>query len=67
MAQYALNDREHIPSHRVWEFLSGESDMNSSERFHLEKCDECRRVLLVCLEAKPFGTAVKSREWKESA
>jgi hypothetical protein len=67
MAKYPLNHREHIPPHRVWEFLSGESDVNLSERRHLEKCDECRKVLQVCLEAKTFGAALKSIEWKESA
>ena len=55
MAKYPLNYREHIPPHRVWEFLSGESDVNLSEHRHLEKCDECRKVLQVCLEAKTFG------------
>jgi hypothetical protein len=67
MAQYPLNHREHIPPHRVWEFLSGESDVNVSEKAHLEKCEECRSVLRVCLEAKTFGEALKSMGWKESA
>jgi len=67
MAKYPLNYREHIPPHRVWEFLNGESDVNLSEHRHLEKCDECRKVLQVCLEAKTFGAALTSIEWKKSA
>jgi len=50
---------DHIPLHRLWAFITLQTDLTLPEYSHLLDCDECRTALQTCMEADSFGAVLK--------
>ena len=65
MFEKLLEHREHVPPHRIWAFLHGETLLQMAEHMHILGCPHCQNVVRVCVQSESFGAALKSLGYDE--
>ena len=52
----------HITPHHVWAYLHAESaiDLTTAEHDHIQECEPCFRLYILCLKSKTFGSVLEA-------
>jgi len=52
----------HITPHHVWAYLHAESanDLTTAGHEHIQECEACFRLYILCLKSKSFGSVLKA-------
>ena len=58
MFEKLITQRNHIPLHKIWAFLSDEVQLDVSEHIHMLLCRTCDSFLAASLRAETFGEAL---------
>jgi len=56
---HILPHYDHIPLHRLWTFITLQTDLSLPEHLHVFDCEECRVALRTCFRAETFGAVLK--------
>jgi trehalose-6-phosphatase len=56
---YFPRQLRHVTLHRLWASSRLECRFTLAEQSHLERCEECRAMLEVCMHSASFGSALK--------
>ena len=51
--------REHIPPHRIWNYLYVDGEFSAQEHDHILTCPPCLRTFILCLNSDNFGHVLK--------
>jgi|GEM_PF-3938162 len=52
----------HIPPHKVWANIHSETKFSSDEENHLQECEVCSYMFMLCLNSSSFGAVLKETE-----
>ena len=52
--------REHIPPHRIWNYLYVDGELSAAEHDHILTCPVCLRAFILCLNSDNFGHVLKA-------
>src|SRR5262252_9095338 len=52
----------HITPHHVWAYLHADpaNDLTTAEHDHIQQCEPCFRLYILCLKSKSFGSVLKA-------
>src|SRR5215510_210419 len=52
----------HITPHHVWAYLHADpaNDLTTAEHDHIQECEPCFRLYILCLKSKSFGSVLKA-------
>jgi hypothetical protein len=51
--------RNHIPPHRLWTYLTAETELSLEDHVHVLECDHCFNVFRLCLQSETFGAVLR--------
>jgi hypothetical protein len=55
----AKNPHDHVAPHLVWTYLRANSELSKAEHDHIMECDQCLRLVMLCLKSETFGAVLK--------
>jgi hypothetical protein len=51
---------DHIPPHRVWNYVQAQDEFADEEHDHIIQCDHCLHLLILSLKCDTFGGVLKA-------
>ena len=56
---------DHIPPHRVWNYLKIEGEFADEEHDHILQCQDCLQLFILALNSDTFGAVLKQLRCSE--
>jgi hypothetical protein len=57
--------RSHIPPHRLWTYLTAETELSLEDHAHVLQCAHCLRIFRLCLRSETFGAVLRELDRKD--